>query len=139
MRAYATNSAGTSYGAVQTFRTATTIVSLARANPPPTAASTVDYILTFATPVTGVSANNFTLLAIGLSLTGIGIRSITGSGTTYTITAGSGTLQLQFTNSANLTPMVASVPFMGETYTIDRTAPSVTLSSLASATKGPMA
>lgn len=129
VRAYALNTVGTSYGAVQTFTTPTAITSLARAGASPTNATSVSYTLTFANSVTGLSVSNFSLTAP--SPTGASIASVAGAGTTYTVVVNTGTgdglLTLNLSNTAGLSAGVSNaLPFVGETYTIDKTAPTTT-------------
>jgi hypothetical protein len=135
VRAYATNSVGTSYGSVVSFTTPTTVVSIVRADPSPTNASQVRFTVTFASPVTGLTINNFSVSFNGLS--GLSFASLTGSGTTYTVTVNTGSgsgnlLRLNLANSNGLSPSVSGLPYTtGESYIIDRTAPTVAISSTA--------
>ncbi|GAA4393135.1 Ig-like domain-containing protein [Hymenobacter koreensis] len=136
VRAYATNAAGTSYGTVQTFTTQTSVVSIVRASGTPTNAAQVNYTVTFANPVTGVSVNNFGLTFTGSFTTFGSVSSVSGSGTTYTVTvntgAGSGTLQLTMPNSTGMLPGVSGLPYTsGETYTIDKTGATTIITSTA--------
>jgi hypothetical protein len=132
-RAYATNEAGTSYGASVTFTTATTITSILRASTNPTNASTVNYTVTFGAPVTGLTAANFSLSTTG-TVSGTVGPPVAGAGnTTWTVPVnaitGSGTLTLHLANDANLSAdITTTLPFAGETYTIDKAAPTVTSS-----------
>jgi HYR domain/Bacterial Ig-like domain (group 3)/FIMAH domain len=107
---------------------ATTAVSLARSDPTPTKASAVHYSLAFAGPVTGVDASAFTLVTSGLS--GATITNVAGSGTDWTVTVatgtGSGLLSLDLTDTSSISPAISNAPFAGETYVIDKTAPTVT-------------
>ncbi|WBO84439.1 beta strand repeat-containing protein [Hymenobacter yonginensis] len=138
VRAYATNSAGTSYGTVQTFSTATTVTSIVRAGTiNPANASQVSFTVTFANAVSGISTSNFSVTTTG-AVSGATISSLAGSGTTYTVTVntgtGDGTLRLDLTNSTGISPTVSNVPFTGgEQYTIDKTRPAVVISSTAGA------
>ncbi|MET4106732.1 LamG-like jellyroll fold domain-containing protein [Hymenobacter sp. UYP22] len=137
VRAYAINSVGTSYGAVQTFSTTTTVTSIVRAGTNPTNASQVPFTLTFATPVTGLTTGNFSLTTTG-ALSGASVASVSGSGTTYTVVvstgSNSGTLQLNLGSSTGLTPTVSNLPYTsGQAYDIDKTQPTVALSSTAGA------
>ncbi|WP_460676511.1 LamG-like jellyroll fold domain-containing protein [Hymenobacter coalescens] len=130
VRAYATNSAGTGYGSVVAFSTATTVSSIVRTGASPTSAASVGYTVTFAHGVSGLTTGNFTLTTSG-GLAGASISSVAGSGTTYTVTVntgtGSGTLRLDLATASGLTPGVANAPFTtGEVYTLDRTGPAVT-------------
>ncbi|MDO7848991.1 FG-GAP-like repeat-containing protein [Hymenobacter sp. M29] len=136
VRAYATNNAGTSYGSPLSFTTPaapTSVVSINRAGSNPTNAASVSYTVTFAASVTGLSASNFGLVATG-SVAGASITGVTGSGTTYTVAVstgtGDGTLGLNLTTAAGLTPGLSNaLPFVGQVYTIDKTAPTVTITS----------
>jgi hypothetical protein len=136
VRAYAINSAGTSYGSVLSFTTPTTITSIVRASPNPTNAATVQYTVTFGSSVTGLSTSNFSLS--GSATSGASISSITGSGATYTVTVTTGsvtgTLTLNLANATNLTPGISTaLPFAGETYDIDKNRPVTLISSSAGA------
>ena len=112
---------------------AVTVVSINRAAPSPTNAASVPYTAVFSGAVTGLSVSNFALVTTGVA--GASVASLTGSGTTYTVTVntgtGSGTIQLQLNNATGVSPTVSNVPFAGETYTIDKTAPTVSVTSTA--------
>jgi gliding motility-associated-like protein len=108
----------------------TTITSITRNAAALTNGNSVQYTATFATAVTGLTSTNFSLTTTG-TLSGASVTSVTGSGTSYTITVntgtGSGDLTLNLANATGLTPGIStSLPFAGETYNIDRTAPDVT-------------
>jgi hypothetical protein len=126
VRAYATNSAGTSYGAVISFTTpaaSVTVVSVTRLNPSPTATTQVRYQVVFSGSVTGLSISNFSITTTGI--TGASISSVSGSGTTYTVTmntgTGDGTLRLNVANATGLSPTITNVPYTaGEVYTITK-------------------
>jgi hypothetical protein len=136
-RAYATNGAGTSYGAAMSFTPLppTSVVSISRVDGSPTNASTVRFTVVFAAPVTGLSASNFSLPVTGNIAGGYGgtITSVSGAGTTYTVTlltgTGAGTVGLNVANDTNLTPGLAGLPFVGPTYTIDKIAPTARITS----------
>ncbi|MBI3545385.1 MAG: hypothetical protein HY081_02135 [Gammaproteobacteria bacterium] len=67
------------------------VVSIALASPNPSyAGDVVSWTVTFSGNVTGVDATDFTLVPGG-GVTGASITSVTGSGTTWTVTANSGT------------------------------------------------
>ncbi|MBF9221346.1 FG-GAP-like repeat-containing protein [Hymenobacter ruricola] len=139
VRAYATNSAGTSYGGVQTFTTLTTIVSSVRTGASPTNAGSVSFAVTFASNVSGLTTGNFSVAASGVS--GASVASVSGSGNAYTVVVntgtGSGTVQLQLSNSTGITPGVSNVPFTtGDSYTIDKAAPTAVITSSAGASGG---
>ncbi|RYD94293.1 MAG: hypothetical protein EOP54_17760, partial [Sphingobacteriales bacterium] len=134
VKAYATNASGTNYGSVVSFTTpssAATVTSIVRADPNINNQASADYIITFSSPVSGLNITNFSITTTGLS--GVGFPGISGSGTTWTATvttgSGSGTLRLNLANTTGISPTVSNLPFKGETYTIDRTAPTVALSS----------
>jgi len=106
----------------------TTVASITRKDPNPTNAATRRWDVTFAAAVTGVSASNFATVNGG-SVAGSSVTSVTGSGTTYVVTAntgsGSGTLGLNFANDTGVTPMTSNEVFTGQIYTIDKTPPAV--------------
>jgi|GEM_PF-2347922 len=111
----------------------TTVVSIVPANASPTNAASVQFTVTFAASVTGLSTTNFTT-SNGTGVTGSSVTSVSGSGTTYTVTvntgSGSGTLGLTLANDTGLTPGISNDPFTGTPlYTIDKTAPTVAISS----------
>lgn len=93
-----------------------------------TNAGSVSWTVTFNTSVTGVNSGNFTPVPVGLGGTPA-ITSVTGSGTTWTVTAstgtGDGTLRLDMIDSGGVSPTVTNLPFTGQVYTIDRTVPMV--------------
>ena len=104
-------------------------VSIIRAGSNPTNAATVEWTVTFADPVKYLTTGNFELVNIGLGGTPA-ITDVTGSGTTWTVTAstgsGNGTLQLNMTNDTGLVPTVSNLSFDGEAYTVDLTDPVIT-------------
>jgi gliding motility-associated-like protein len=111
-----------------------------------TNAGSVQYAATFATPVTGLTAANFGLVTTG-GISGTSIISVTGSGSNYMITVntgtGDGTVGLNLANATGLTPgIITPLPFTGQTYTLDRTAPAITISnpsdSTILSTRGPV-
>lgn len=122
---------------------APTVLSINRADASPTNASSVSWTATFSEPVTGVGASDFLLARAG-GLTGGAITGVTGSGTTYTVTAstgsGDGTLGLDLLDDDSITDAAANAlggtgsgngNLSGQTYTVDRTPPSlVSLSAL---------
>lgn len=112
--------------------TAPTLVGITRAAASPTNASSVSWTATFSESVTGVVAARFGLTPSGLggspAITGIG-----GSGTTYTVTAstgsGDGSLRLDLTNGAASikdgagNALSGTLPIAVQAYTLDRSAP----------------
>ena len=105
-----------------------------RADPSPTNAPSVDFIVTFSEDVTGVDLANFSLATTG-SLTGTAITEIvSNTASTYTVTVATGTgdggLRLDIPESATITDLadnpLVGLPYTdGEVYTVDRTAPMV--------------
>ena len=125
--------------------TAPTVQSIARAVASPTNAMSVSWTVTFSEPVAGVGSGDFTLAATGP--TGTSISTVTGSGTTYTVSAasgtGSGTLGLNLADDDSITDAGANRlggagagngNLTGQTYTIDKTAPTVSSINRVSAT-----
>ena len=112
----------------------TTVASITRLLPSPTATAQVSYRVVFANSVTGVTVGNFNITTTG-TVSGTNVSSVVGSGTTYTVTVstgtGDGTLRLNVNNSAGITPTVTNVPYTsGETYTITKSfaaAPQLTI------------
>jgi hypothetical protein len=109
----------------------TTVNSITRASASPTNAATVNYTVTFGAPVTGLTASNFSLTTTG-SIAGATVGTpVAGTGNTWTVPvnigAGSGTLTLNLANDTGLSyDITTPLPFAGEIYTIDKTAPTVT-------------
>jgi DNA/RNA endonuclease G (NUC1) len=113
-------------------KTAPSVSSIVRASTNPTSSSAVNFTVTFDSSVTGVDSADFTLTATGV--TGTSITGVTGSGATYTVTANTGagatgTLRLDVNSGASISDAAGNLLSAGftsgETYTIDRTAPSV--------------
>jgi predicted extracellular nuclease len=113
-------------------KTAPTVVSIERAAANPTNAASVTFTVTFSESVSGVSTSDFSATATGLS--GASVSGVSGSGTTYTVTVstgtGNGTLRLDVPTSATINDpagnALGSLPYTdGETYEIDKTAPTV--------------
>ncbi len=118
----------------------TTVVSITRDISSPTNASSVSWTVTFTTPISALTANNFTLVNVGLG--GVpAITTVTSIGaapsTQWTVAAstgsGNGTLGLNMANDAGLSHDVFVapgspnlLPFTGQVYTIERTVPTVT-------------
>jgi DNA-binding beta-propeller fold protein YncE len=104
-----------------------TQVAIAPAGSSPSSDASVDFNVTFSSPITGLSASNFTLTTSGVRDTSI--TSVSGSGTAWTVTAssgfGSGTLRLDMTSTAGVQDAngngLTNVPYTsGESYTITR-------------------
>src|SRR5207248_2648749 len=82
------NGNGNFTGQVYTIdKTAPTASSIVRASTSPSNASSLSWTVTFSESVTGVSTGDF---ALSTSLVGASITSVTGSGTSYTVTANTG-------------------------------------------------
>lgn len=111
------------------------VVSIILASPDPTSpATSVDWTVTFNTSVTGVDATDFSLV-MGGGVSGAVITGVSGSGTTWTITAGTGagagTLGLNLVDNdtivnATLKPLggagSSNGNFTGQVYTVVYTA-----------------
>ncbi len=124
-------------------RTAPTVSSIDRADANPTNASSVNWTVTFSEPVTGVDASDFALANSGLGGTPA-ITNVTGSGATRTVTAttgsGNGTLGLNLVDDDSIADVATNVlggsgngngNFTGQLYTLDRTAPTVSVEQAA--------
>ncbi len=103
--------------------TAPGVVSITRADPNPTNAASVNFIVTFTEAVTGVGVADFALTVTGIS--GASVTGVSGSGAVYTVTVstgtGNGTLRLDIPNAATITDLagnaLSGLPFTGgETY-----------------------
>ena len=109
-----------------------TVTSINRATATPTNAANVTWQVVFADAINGLTASNLTLANAGLVTPGINTVTATSGPptTTWNVTAstgtGDGTLGLNMTGSTGLTHTITNLPFTGEVYTIDRTAPSTT-------------
>ena len=116
-------------------RKAPTVQSVTRVGSTPTGAATVRFTVTFSEPVTGVDATDFRAVAGGLGGS-TAVTAVTGSGTTYTVTVstgtGDGTLGLYVIDDGSVTDAaglgLAAGFTGGETYQLDHTGPTVTLS-----------
>ncbi|MGO4294464.1 Ig-like domain-containing protein, partial [Chitinophaga sp. RAB17] len=113
------------------------VSSVTKVGSSPTNSTSVQYTVTFSGTATGVTTTAFSLTTSG-SVTGASISGVTGSGTTYTVTVntgtGDGTLRLNVTGT-DMGNTVSNVPFTtGEVYTIDKTAPTGTLTINSGAT-----
>ena len=107
----------------------------------PTHASSVDFTVTFSESVTGVDASDFALTTTG-SISGESVTGVIGGPTAYTVTAatgsGDGDLRLDVKPSGTGIQDLAGNPLSGgytsgDTYTIDRTVPTVVSSLRAGA------
>jgi hypothetical protein len=123
---------------------APTVVSINRVDSSPTDASSVSWTVTFSEPVTGVDSGDFALASTGLSGASIS-SSVSGSGATRTVSAstgsGDGTLGLNLVDNDSISDIAgnklggtgttgaANGSFTGQVYTIDHTAPGITISN----------
>jgi hypothetical protein len=100
----------------------------------PTSATSVTFTATFSEIVTGVADGDFTVV-MGSGLSGASITSVTGSGTTYTVTAstggGTGTLGLNLVSAGTIQDtagngLAGELPLVGSIYTVTAGAATVT-------------
>ena len=107
-----------------------TVLSIVRADPNPTTASTVGFTVTFSESVVNVRTEDFSLAVTGVS--GATIGNVTGSGASYTVTvntgSGNGTIHLDLVDD-DIIKDIVNLPLggagtgngdftSGETYTI---------------------
>ncbi len=112
----------------------TTASSINRQTPSttPTNATSVVWRVTFANAVSGLTSSNFTLTNTGLTAPSITtVSAVTASpDTQWDVTVntgtGNGTLGLNMTSDVGLSHDVTNLTSTGQTYTIDKTAPTVT-------------
>ena len=104
------------------------VLSITRANSSPTAATSVDFTVTFSESVRGVDASDFSLTTSGVS--GTTVSGVSGSGNIYTVTvntgSGNGTIRLDALNDgsikdATLNPLGSGFTG-GEIYTVIKSA-----------------
>ncbi|MEJ5344985.1 MAG: Ig-like domain-containing protein, partial [Chloroflexus sp.] len=114
-------------------KTTPTVVSITRAGADPTNAATATFTVTFSEPVTGLDSADFSLTTTG-SISGASVSSVSGSGAAYTVTvntgSGDGSLRLDLnpsgTGISDSAGNAISGGFTGgESYTIDKTTPTV--------------
>ena len=106
-----------------------TITSITRQNAALTNAEYAPYTVVFSGPVTGLKPSNFSVTTTN-GITGANINDISGSGNTFTVVVftgtGDGTITLNMANDLGVQPGISTaLPFAGDTYTIDKTAPTV--------------
>ena len=117
-------------------KTRPTVLSINRVTATPTNLASVQFLVTFSESVTGGANSNFSLTTQGVS--GASITSVTGSGNTRTVTVNTGTnsggnthtIRLNMANGTGITDLAGNTlsgtfPINGQTYTIDKTAPTV--------------
>lgn len=121
--------------------TPTTITSLNRVTGQYSNAASVSFAAVFGSAVTGVSASNFSVTTTGVS--GVTNASIgtptTSDNITWTVPVntgtGDGTIQLNLANATGLSKTIStSLPFAGQSYTIDKTAPAISIGSPSAST-----
>lgn len=135
VRAYAINSVNTSYGSEISFATPAlpvAISSLNRNDVSPNRTGTVNWTLTFASAVSGVTASNFTLTGAAATGATVGTPTTGSGGLSWSVpvTTGStdGELTLNLANSTGITPGVSTaLPYAGQSYTMDKTAPTISI------------
>jgi hypothetical protein len=135
------NVASTSTDNTVTYDTTPFVLSIDRAAASPTNTASVSWTVTFTRAVTGVDAADFALANSGLGGTPA-ITSVTGSGAVYTVAAssgsGDGTLGLNVVDNNTIRDAVNNGSklggngandgdFTGQVYSIDRSAPTVTV------------
>ena len=115
---------------------APTVTSITRLNSSPTNLASVGFTVTFSESVTGVDTGDFALNTSGV--TGASITGVSGGATAYTITintgTGNGTIRLDVPISASINDLsgnpLTGLPYTsGDSYTIDKTAPAVAMTS----------
>ncbi len=112
--------------------TPTTVNSITAANTYSNS-DAIQYAVNFGSTVIGLTPSNFTLTTIGM-VSGASVSSVSGSGSSYTVTvntgAGDGAIGLNLDNNTGFGPTIStSLPFDGETTTIDKTPPTISISS----------
>ncbi|CAK0772317.1 MSHA biogenesis protein MshQ [Gammaproteobacteria bacterium] len=145
-RAKGVNSVGITNGSDITFITSAcpSVVSINRTSTDPTTANAaVSWVVIFSVSVSGVDATDFSLVPTG-GVTGTTISSVSGSGTTWTVTANTGTgtngtLGLNLVDNDSIVDSAGSSlggtgtgnsNFTGQVYTVSPPVP--TLSKIAS-------
>jgi len=111
---------------------APTVLSSLRLDASPTNAASVRFRVTFSEAVTGVDTADFSLTASGV--TGAAVTGVAGAGAVYTVTVGTGSgtgaLRLDVPATASIADLasnpLSNLPFTsGESYTIDKSTPTV--------------
>jgi len=108
------------------------ILSVIRASASPTAATSVDYTVTFSEPVTDVDVDGSDFELNMSGITSASIIGVTGSGSSYTVSVntgiGNGTLRLDIPDTATINDLsgnaLANLPYtVGEEYTTRKPPP----------------
>ncbi|MBI5962788.1 MAG: hypothetical protein HY863_04885 [Chloroflexi bacterium] len=133
---------GTTFSAGESYtvdKVPPSVVSIVRASANPSGSAAVSFTVTFSEVVTGVDRFDFSVVNAGTTVTGASITTVGGTGTTRLVTVntgtGSGTLHLDLIDNdtikdASLLPLGGSGLLngdylLGETYSIDKTPPTV--------------
>ena len=107
----------------------TTVTSLNLVNTNPSNLRTVNWTLTFAAADSGVTSSNFSLSGTAASGATVGPPTTSDGGLDWNVpvtTVGDGTLTLSLANATGLSLGVSTtLPFAGQTYTIDTTPPTI--------------
>src|SRR5207248_2132704 len=119
-------------------KTAPVVSAITRLDATPTNAASVRFAVAFSEAVSGVDAGDFTLTTSGTS--GASIASVSGSGSSYTVTVATGTgdglIRLDLVDDDSIIDAAGNVlggpgtgngSVTGPTYTIDKTAPVVSI------------
>jgi len=122
--------AGTGNPAGVTTLTPVVISSLSMTGSSPTNAASVNYTATFGGAISGLAASNFSITASGTTGASVGAPATGDGGITWTVPVntgtGDGTIQLVLANASGILPGISNtLPFAGDTYTVDKTAPAV--------------
>ena len=116
-------------------RTAPIVISIVRTNPSPTSASSVDFMVTFSEPISGLDIFDFNLVATNINgISKASISRVNGADNIYNVSVNTDlhddTLRLDLTNNDSITDVIGNTLSSnfsnGETYTIDKSAPIVT-------------
>ena len=110
-----------------------TITSITRQYAALTNTFYASYIVIFSGPVTGLKPSNFSVTPTN-GITDVSINYVVGSGNTYNVVAftglGDGTITLNMDNDLGVQPGISTaLPFAGNTYIIDKTLPTITISN----------
>ncbi|HET7144986.1 MAG TPA: metallophosphoesterase, partial [Anaerolineales bacterium] len=118
-------------------KTVPLVTSISRLNSNPANSNTLDFLVTFSEAVTGVDASDFSLFSANIQ--GASINGFGGSGNTYTVSVntgtGDGTIRLDLIDNDSIVNSFGNKLgengagngnyIVGETYSLDKSAPSV--------------
>lgn len=117
-----------------------TVASINRTVSTPNKEASVTWQVVFSTPIKGLTASNLSLTTTG-TIAGASISSVVAAGgsapddswnVTVNTGTGDGTIGLNQANDTSLTHELTNLSFTGQTITIDKTVPTVGMSTLAS-------